>query len=412
MHDLYVALAVIGGLLLVLGLLTGLINNTAYASEPLIALLAGVLIGPAVLDWLNLSAVGIQEEVILEQASLVTLAVALVGVALRLPVGFITNNWRPLAVLLGLVMPLMWVISGLLTYLILGIPFLVAMLIGAVVTPTDPVVSSSIVTGDVAEENLPGRLRHLISAESGYNDGLGLPFVLVPLLLLTEPPGEALSHWIVEVVLWEVIVGVVVGVLMGYAAGKLLIWAEAKRTTAHTSILSISLALALCVLGVTELIGVNGVLAAFVAGTAFNVVGSSDTREQREHVQDAITRFFDLPVFVLLGMALPWAGWFELGWAGLVLVVAVLLLRRPPVALALRPLIGPVKGRKDALFLGWFGPLGAAALYYATFSLRETGLEEVWVVGSLLICASVLAHGVSATPLTKLYGRPRRPADE
>jgi sodium/hydrogen antiporter len=411
LHDLYVALAVIGGLLLVLGLLTGLINNTAYASEPLIALLAGVLIGPAVLDWLSLSAVGGQE-VILEQASLVTLAVALVGVALRLPVGFITNNWRPLAVLLGLVMPLMWIVSGILTYLILGIPFLVAMLIGAIVTPTDPVVSSSIVTGDVAEENLPSRLRHLISAESGYNDGLGLPFLLVPLLLLTRPPGEALSHWFVQVVLWEVVVGSIVGVLMGYAAGKLLVWAEAKRTTAHTSILSISLALALCVLGVSELIGVNGVLAAFVAGTAFNVVGSSDTREQREHVQDAITRFFDLPVFVLLGMALPWEGWLDLGWAGLVLAAAVLLLRRPPVALALRSLIRPVKGRKDALFLGWFGPLGAAALYYATFSLRETGLEEVWVVGSLLICASVLAHGVSATPLTKLYGRPRRRVDE
>ena len=411
MHDLYVALAVIGSLLLVMGLFTGLINNTAHASEPLVALLAGVLVGPAVLDWLNLSAVG-EQEVILEQASLVTLAVALVGVALRLPVGFITNNWRPLVVLLGLVMPLMWIISGLLTHLILGIPFLVAMLIGAVVTPTDPVVSSSIVTGDVAEQNLPGSLRHLISAESGYNDGLALPFVLLPLLLLTGAPGEALSRWFVQVVLWEVAVGGVVGALMGYAAGKLLVWAEAKRTTAHTSILSISLALALCVLGITELIGVNGVLAAFVAGTAFNVVGSSDTREQREHVQDAITRFFDLPVFVLMGMALPWEGWLNLGWMGLILAVVVLLLRRPPVVLALRSLIGPAKGRKDALFLGWFGPLGAAALYYATFTLRETGLEEVWVVGSLLICASVLAHGVSATHLTKLYGRPRRQMDE
>jgi sodium/hydrogen antiporter len=154
LYDLYIALAVIGGLLLILGLLTGLINNTAYASEPLIALLAGVSIGPAALDWISLNAAG-DQELILEQASLVTLAVALVGVALRLPVGFITNNWRPLAVLLGLVMPLMWIVSGLLTYLILGIPFLVAMLIGAVVTPTDPVVSSSIVTGDVAEENLP-----------------------------------------------------------------------------------------------------------------------------------------------------------------------------------------------------------------------------------------------------------------
>jgi NhaP-type Na+/H+ or K+/H+ antiporter len=120
----------------------------------------------------------------------------------------------------------------------------------------------------------------------------------------------------------------------------------------------------------------------------------------------------DLPVFVLMGMALPWEGWLNLGWSGLVLAVAVLLVRRPPLALTLRSLIGPVKGRKDALFLGWFGPLGAAALYYATFSQSETGLEEVWVVGSLLICASVLAHGVSATPLTKLYGSKPRSVEE
>jgi sodium/hydrogen antiporter len=113
-----------------------------------------------------------------------------------------------------------------------------------------------------------------------------------------------------------------------------------------------------------------------------------------------------LPIFVLLGMALPWEGWLELGWGGLLLVVAVLLLRRLPAVLALRPLLGPLRGRaKDVLFLGWFGPIGAAALYYATFSFRETGIEEAWVVGSLVICASVVVHGRTATPLTKLYGR-------
>ena len=86
--------------------------------------------------------------------------------------------------------------------------------------------------------------------------------------------------------------------------------------------------------------------------------------------------------------------------------MAALLLRRLPTVLALRPLLGSLRRRaRDVLFLGWFGPIGAAALYYTAFSLRETGIEEAWVVGSLIICASVLVHGVSATPLTKLYGR-------
>jgi NhaP-type Na+/H+ or K+/H+ antiporter len=92
------------------------------------------------------------------------------------------------------------------------------------------------------------------------------------------------------------------------------------------------------------------------------------------------------------------------------LVAMVLLFRRLPAVLALRPLLGPLRAkRKDVLFLGWFGPIGAAAIYYAAFSLKETGIEEVWVVGSLVICASVVVHGVTATPLTKVYGR--LPAD-
>jgi NhaP-type Na+/H+ or K+/H+ antiporter len=402
--ELYVSLAAIGGLLLVLGMFAGLVHETGFLSEPLFALLAGVLIGPAVFDLLDLAALGGQT-MILEQAALVTLGVALVGVALRLPVGYITANWRLLAVLLGILMPLMWLGCSLLVYLILGLPFWVSVLIGAILTPTDPVVASTIVTGGMAERNLPARLRNAISAESGFNDGLALPFVLLPLLVLTEPPGEVLSHWLTHSILWEVMAGAALAAFLGYAAGKTLTWAEAKETMERTSLLTVSLALSLTVLGVTELAGMNGVLAAFVAGVVFNFAGSSDAKESQEDIQEAITRFFDLPIFVLLGMALPWGAWLELGWPGLLLAVAVLLLRRLPVVLALAPLLGELRGAKDLLFLGWFGPIGAAALYYGTFSLRETGVEEFWTVGSLVICASVLAHGLTDTPLTKLYGR-------
>jgi NhaP-type Na+/H+ or K+/H+ antiporter len=73
--------------------------------------------------------------------------------------------------------------------------------------------------------------------------------------------------------------------------------------------------------------------------------------------------------------------------------------------LALNPLMRGVRGGANALFLGWFGPIGVAALYYANLSLRETEIEAAWTVGSLAICASILAHGLTAAPLTKLYGR-------
>src|SRR5918994_936392 len=409
LRELYVSLAAVGGLLLLLGVVGGLLKERTPISEPLIALLAGVLIGPAALGVLDLAELG-NETLILEGASLVTLGIALVGVALRLPVGYASGTWRLLLVLLGILMPLMWIVSGLLVYLILGLPFWVAVLIGAIVTPTDPVVASSIVAGGVAERNLPSPLRCAISAESGFNDGLALPFVVLPVLVLSEPPGEVLGHWLTHTVLLEIMAGAALAALMGYLAGKTLRWAERKETMERTSLLTISLALSLSVLGVTELLHLNGVLAAFVAGIVFNFAGSSDAKESQEEIQEDISPFFDLPIFVVLGMALPWEGWLELGWRGPLLVVAVLLLRRLPAVMALRPLLGPLRRRaKDVLFLGWFGPIGAAALYYAAFSLRETGIEEAWVVGSLVICASVLVHGVTATPRTKLYGR--LPAD-
>jgi NhaP-type Na+/H+ or K+/H+ antiporter len=213
-----------------------------------------------------------------------------------------------------------------------------------------------------------------------------------------------LSHWLIYTVLWEVAAGVVLAALIGYAAGKTLRWAERRETMERTSILTVSLALSLTVLGVTDLAGMSGVLATFVAGAVFNATGNSDAKEHQEEVQGAITRFFDLPIFVLLGIALPWDGWLELGWSG-VLLAAVLLLRRLPAVLALRPLLGELRETRNILFLGWFGPVGPAALYYAAFSLQETGIKEVWIVGSLIICASVLVHGLSDTPLTKLYRR-------
>src|SRR5215203_4124165 len=143
LNELYVSLAAVGGLLLLLGMLGGILKERTPVSEPLIALLAGVLIGPAALGLLDLADLG-NQTLILEEAALITLGVALVGVALRLPVGCASGNWRLLFVLLGIVMPLMWIVGGLLAYLIVGVPFWVAVLIGAIITPTDPVVASSI----------------------------------------------------------------------------------------------------------------------------------------------------------------------------------------------------------------------------------------------------------------------------
>jgi uncharacterized membrane protein YadS len=113
-------------------------------------------------------------------------------------------------------------------------------------------------------------------------------------------------------------------------------------------------------------------------------------------------------IFVLLGLALPWQQWLELGWKGLLLAVAVLLLRCSPAFLLLRPLLGQLKSWQDTLFLGWFGLIGAAAIFSAMLALRKTGLESAWVIGSLIICASIIAHRFTAVSLTKAYVKMQR----
>ena len=146
-------------------------------------------------------------------------------------------------------------------------------------------------------------------------------------------------------------------------------------------------------------------LVIFAAGAAFVQVVSASERGEEEKGQEAVNRYFSIPIFALLGTALPWEGWHALGWSGVLLAVAVLLLRRPVTLLLLRPILPSVRSLPDALFLGWFGPIAVAAIYYA--SVMEHKLHEpvIWDAVSLVICASVLAHGITGAPFTRLYGR-------
>ena len=403
MSTLNIALLTVGGVVLLVGLFSEPLKRSIL-SVPLVCLASGILLGPAVLGVLDPADWG-DQATILEQAARLTIAISLMGIALRLPSGYPLRSWRSLVVLLGPVMVLMWLASGLLAFFVLGTSFWAAMLIGAVVTPTDPVVSSTIVQGDLAEKNLPTRIRHLLSGESGANDGLAYPLVFLSILMLQHSPSEALTEWLVRVLLWEVGAAIVLGALMGYGAGKLLDLARSRGYIAQPSYLAYTLALSLAVLGSTRLVDTDGILAVFAAGVALNMAVKTEDATQEENIQEAVNRFFVLPVFVLLGLALPWGEWVELGWKGPVLAALILLLRRLPWVLALTPLLPGASGARDGLFLGWFGPIGIAALFYATLVEHQAGLHEAWVVGSLVISASVLVHGVSAAPLTRLYGR-------
>ena len=138
------------------------------------ALAGGIIIGPQLLEWFSLPEEKEKYDLI-HQATRFTLAMALMSTALRLPTDFFRKNTTTILSILTIGMLLMSVFSGLNFYWFLGLSFLSCMLLGAIVAPNDPVLATTIVSGKIAEKLIPSRVRNLISAESGSNDGLAFP---------------------------------------------------------------------------------------------------------------------------------------------------------------------------------------------------------------------------------------------
>lgn len=398
MLDAY--LAAIGGLALLLGLASRKLRDLPL-SEPLAALGLGVVLGPAVLGLVDLPA---DERALLADAARIVLGMSVMAVALRFPLAEIRARLAP-TILLTLVGVLgMALVTTGLSAALLGLPVAAAWFMGAALAPTDPVLSSNIVEGAPAERDLPLRLRVLVSMESAANDGLAAPLVALGVVALQ---GRSLLGGGAEAAA-SVAVAVVLGVA-GYAVGTLVEIAERHRDIEHSAFLVLTLALTALVLGGAQLLGADAVLAVFVAGLAYNHAITRAERSEEWEVQEAINRTLVLPAFVFLGVALPWGLWADLGWRGAGFVVAVLALRRLPLALGLGRALH--LDRRESAFLGWFGPIGVAALLYlAEGSEQGVVTEPMWAAGTLVIAVSVVLHGLTAAPGRALLARARNTA--
>lgn len=404
MHSFNFALAVGAGLTLTLGLASGFVKNRLWLSEAAIALLVGVLIGPTGLGLFNLDPVTPADGYIVQQAARVSLAIAIMAAGTRLPAGYLRTHAREMLVVLVPGMLAMWLLTSLVTALMLQSSLLVTALVAACVTPTDPVLAASILTGSEAERRIPARLRHLLSAESGANDGLGMIFVLLPVAFLTQQSAAAaLSEWMWQAVFIDFAVSIGLGAALGYLAASLYravrgtLWAE------RTSIVTVNLSLALFAVAAIGLIGGDGLLGVFAAAIVFAARTDEQRTAANERFQGAVKRFFELPVLVLLGVTLPWEHWGKLGWWAFAFPLVVIFLRRLPAWLVLARFMPSLTDMRDRWFAGWFGPVGISGLFCVLLAMRETGHTEPWIYGSMIMLASVLLHGIVATPLTRIY---------
>lgn len=308
--ELDIVLAAVGVLGMAVATLSAKMRSLPI-SEPLLGLAAGIVLGPQVTGVLSMSPLTVEQSV-LHEGSRVLLAISVMAVALRYPFGEIRRHGRSLLVLLLIVLPVMAVVSAALGWAVLGMPIAAAALFGAAVSPTDPVLASSVVTGDDAERDLPARDRQLLSLESGSNDGLALPLVLVALAVAGPlGAGDAVAESV-----WQVGGAVIVGGVIGWLGGGALRLGADHGSTAGAPALFFTVVLALGILGVSGLLRVDGVLAVFVGGVVFNIVGTGQERASAVPIDEAINRFAVLPLFVMFGATLPWHEWYEFGWPG------------------------------------------------------------------------------------------------
>lgn len=381
-------------------------------TEPFLALILGIFVGPDVLDIIK-SASPHKEFEVLKTACEFTIAIALMATALRLPKHIFRKNYVTLSNLVIFGMIFMCLLSAGVFYIILpGLTFFECLLIGAIITPTDPVIASTLTTGRTAKKYLPKFIRDSLSFEAGINDGLVFPLVFLG-LLLAGSAGFDLEEWVTRIFLYENILCAILAYGVGYSSGFVMKKAHKAGWMSQKTLLSFSLAVTLLLLAGFDLLKMNGIIAVFAGGFAFakEVTKKDDLKEEK--IQEAMERMTTIPVFFILGLMLPWHEWYELGWKTAAIIIGILFLRRIPALLILMPVMPKFKNAiYSILIMGWFGPIGVATLYYAILMEEQAHFKEVWVIPSLIVVASTIVHGLTSVPLEKLYHARRTRANE
>jgi NhaP-type Na+/H+ or K+/H+ antiporter len=231
-----------------------------YINTPLvISLIAGLIFSPHASNLVRPDEYALHEVETLETITLyftrLVLGVQLVLAGVQLPSKYLQTEWKSLALLLGPGMTVMWIVTSLLVFAFVPhINLLQALAVGACVTPTDPVLSNSIVKGKFADKNIPKELQKIVIAESGANDGLGYPFLFLPLYLIMHVGHggqgsdnsikNAMGLWFGETWGYTILLSVVYGATVGWIAKELLHWAEERKYVDRESFLVFAITLA------------------------------------------------------------------------------------------------------------------------------------------------------------------------
>jgi NhaP-type Na+/H+ or K+/H+ antiporter len=395
------ALTVLGALLVGGALVSG-VARRSLLSLTAVFVLVGVLLGRGGFEVLRFDATG----GFVSGLAIVALVVILFRDGLEVEAEMLRTEWHLPLRKLVLAMPITAAIVAVAAAALTDLSWTEAFLLGALLSPTDPVLSSSVVTNP----RVPRVIRHSLNLESGLNDGLALPPVLA-LIAALEVSGGDFVWW--RFVLQDVTLGFGYGVVIGFLASVALPRGGSltESIPAHQKALY-ALGVAFVTYGVTTLPPHgNGFIAVYVCAITLGI-RRPDIRGYVEARADDIIEIVKLGIFVVFGALLTLDGLFGDGWAAVAIVAVTLLVARP-VAVAIA-LAGTRVSRAALGFMAWFGPKGVATM---TFSLLVLGSdvaegERIFNLAALVVLCSIVAHGVSDTPGSEWMARRAEAAPE
>ncbi|MCX2967761.1 MULTISPECIES: cation:proton antiporter [Streptomyces] len=387
MTSVLLAFAVV---LLIAVLVSGLAHRTILSTAALF-LVAGFLLGPGVGEVLDLT----PESPLVSTLAELALFAVLFTDGMRVGWGDLRSAWRLPGRALGWGMPLTLGLTALLAHFVVGLPWPESLLIGAVLAPTDPVFAAALVGND----RVPARLRHLLNVESGVNDGLVLPFVII---FLAVSQGSGDLH--LDELALELGLGVLIGVAVPWLAVKL---EQSRFFSASTAYAPLNgLAIGLVVLGLAQATHANLFLAAFAAGVTVATFGPRQ-RKAFEEFGELAAELLKLAALLVFGALMSPEFLGDISWQGWLFAVLALVAVRP-VALAVS-FVRSRLSRREQLAAMWFGPKGFASVVYGLLVLNS-GIAEADLIFHLVavtIVLSILAHSSTDIVVARSFDDPR-----
>jgi NhaP-type Na+/H+ or K+/H+ antiporter len=391
------AATVFGAVLICGALLSGLAHRS-FLSLTALFVITGFVLGEGGLGVIELD----PTSDFVADLAVVALVVILFRDGLEVEAEMLQKAWHLPLRKLVLAMPITAAIVAVAAHALTGLGWTESFLLGALLSPTDPVLSSSVVTNP----RVPRLVRHSLNLESGLNDGLALP----PVLALTAALGAQDDFSWPTFVIQDVGLGLLFGLGIGLVASRLLP-RERGLTTAipeHQRALY-ALGVAFLTYGVTVLDPHgNGFIAVFVCAITLGI-RRPDVRLTFEHRADDLVEIVKVGIFVVFGSLLTFDLLFDDGLAAVAIVLITLLVARP-VAIWLA-LLGTRTDRATLAFMAWFGPKGVATMTFSLLVLAE-GIgagREIFGLAALVVVASVVAHGLTDQPGSEWIARRSRP---